>query len=482
MRRNIGSASYIVAWTLTSEFGDREFPFVYLHDGTLSYSLTAYLHFQFSLGLAKNTSSLNDLFRTVAEIKVFYDAVKKKGEDKNEDRKKFQHQYKRWLENPQYLIIDYFEAKLYGTINDDGCPLGIFWKPTRFQNIKRQITQFARYEKFCQDHLNTESMNSNDVVVLATNKFAEFVHKSKYSLLGHLVDTSSIKGRGSSSYLNSKPNHGNEQIPKGETTVKYFPPLKVQSLIDETSDVNQVGMYLLCAFAGLRESEAVQVLCSDIVFTGEGPFPDVMLGHPSNSSTWCNQTKKLINRKVVLKSFCDPDFFQEKLSTTDLDFLRNPRPRFDVAGSYHAGWKTVQLIHPHDKYGYLLNWSNVNARIKFTKILGDLMKQRRANHPYLFCGPNGTPLKLPTYEKRLERKSVEITGESYGTHSLRHFCGFYLNNNLGWKIQEASIFMRHRGIKSTEMYFHTAPEKIRSELSESVERNIWEELNFKEWQ
>lgn len=471
MRRNIGSPCYYVNWIKTAEFPTRPFPMVYFSNGHLSYSLLAFLKNQYGLGFAKNTSGMNDLFRVVGEINLFYEVSTSKHES--------------WHDDPRLLIIDYFEKKLHGTIRNGVCEMELYWPPSSLATIKRLLTRFNEYEKYCHAYLKTENMGTDDILGRSTVAYSKFRHMSKFSLLGHLMDLGKVDEmerddrdvvpKGSVSHDNER------QSSKQNRVLKYFPPNAIMDLIDTTEDSNQTAMYLLCAFTGLRESEALQVLISDIVMVSGSLVPDVILDHPAVGDTWDLQNNKLINRTEYLATFADPDFYQEGLSRIDLEYVRNPTPRVNVPMPFKAGWKTVELVNQDQQYGYLLEWTSSYAQLKFFQLLNSsLLNQNRANHPFLLCGTKGAPLRKATYEKRLERKSLQLLGQKYGTHTLRHFCGFYLNNSLGFTIDVAKRFLRHKSIESTEKYFHTSPEKKKALLA-GKRSNIWEELDFSSW-
>ena len=467
-----GNPYYIVNWCENvAEFGsDRPFPLVYMHNGELCYSLLAYLKHLFAIGAAKQTSSLNDLFRCIAEISIFYE--------------KSTVQHFRWSKDPRLLIIDYFEKCLHGTIRDGNCDLDLWWQGRSVSNIKRMLTAFSKYESFCTDYLQTDPLSTSEVICESALSYSAYKRKQEFNMLAHLTDFVAEPPTKNGHHLA----HGNEvDQNKRKRVPKFFPPSFVMPFIDSALDANQQALYLLCAFCGLRASEAVQIFINDIVAVQGTLVPDVIIDHPVSGETWCHKTSKLIKRTKVLETFCDPDFFDPTLSEKELSYARHPIPRCNAIKPMHAGWKGVLLEPQIPIFGYILQWTNDAAKIKFFNLVNKkLLSQKRANHPFLFCAGNGAPLSLSTYEKRIERESKRLTGQKYGSHSLRHFCGFYLSNTLDFRLEDARSILRHKRIESTNVYYHVTSEKLAEAFGKAKNKenqipNKWKELSFNKW-
>jgi len=73
-------------------------------------------------------------------------------------------------------------------------------------------------------------------------------------------------------------------------------------------------------------------------------------------------------------------------------------------------------------------------------------------------------MTLDALEQKVRRDSNKITGKSYGPHSLRHFCGYYLANKLGVSMEHAQFFLRHANISSTEVYYMKSSASVKKEL------------------
>lgn len=461
---------YHVHWCEeTTEFGrERPFPLVYMNNGELCYSLLAYLKHLYSVGAGKHTSSLYDLFRCISEITIFYERSSK--------------EHTRWKQEPRTLIIDYFEKSLHGTIHRGNCNLGLWWEGSSVKNIKRKLRVFSKYEEFCAEYLSTDSLRSTEILCQSTIEYNVYRKRQDYSLLKHLkgVNTDSKK----QSVIFS---HGQEPETRVEnSTPNFFPPELVTKFIESALDDNQRAIYLLCAFTGLRASEAMHVLISDVVVNKKTAEFELIVSHPVSGSSWCHETRRLKRRKEILGSYNNAQYFDPSLSSKELQFVRYPIARVNVPKPLHLGWKGVLLEPQHSTFGYVVQWTEDAAKLKFFEIVQRyLLSQKRCNHPYLFCSKNGAPLSISTYSKRFERESLRLTGDKYNPHSLRHFTGFYICNYLDVSIDIAQKVLRHHHSSSTQRYFNMSAEKFSETLKKAKgieinEKNKWKQIPFRE--
>lgn len=468
----IGSPSYYVRWVFTEDFPDEEFPLVFLHDGQLSYSLTLYMKCTFGRGLGKQTSSLNDLFQVVGEMKLFFDCQSDK------------HEY--WNKEPRRLVVDYFDKKLHGTVRDNRCELGLYWVPSKISRVRSLLNRFNEYQEFCSMEFNSEDMLVSDVIASFAIHYGNFCRQTKFSLLAHLTSNYQEKiGKvklGSGMRLSHQHEYTEPEFKK-----KYFPKEYLAEFVDFATDINQQAMYLLCAFCGLRASEALQIMVNDIVTLKGELLQSVILSHPNQGHTFDPLKKKMVERKNVLNSYGEETFNVEseyvQLNQTDVEYCKRPRPRtqLPIKNPFHCGWKGVRCEPKDDRYGYVLKWTNENARLKFCQILSPLLRQERVNHPYLICGPNGAPLRKVTFETRFVRQAKKLTGEIYRPHSLRHFTGYYCANCLDLTIDQTQVMLRHKSIASTQVYYHLDSDKVRSSIAGNQEKDEWKKYKFNKW-
>ncbi|MBH0037764.1 tyrosine-type recombinase/integrase [Pseudoalteromonas sp. SWN166] len=463
------STSYIVQWTSCAEFPEREFPLVYLCNGTLSYSLLCYINHLYKTKRGKNTTKLYDLFRVVGDLTQYClhrsDMISK------------------WEKHPQQMLLCFFEDLYCGTVNNT-CLYGLSWDGVSLTTIRKLINEFDQYAAYVSNYLDYNILNIRDLFSGMSAQGNKFFKNNTYSLLEHLD-----LGSKTNSWNNSGVTY--EHDPKmvfhnSNSKYSFFPPDKLESLLDRTNDINQRALYLLCAFTGLRASEALNIMVTDIVASETSIICSDIILSPPHSKTYCPTSNKLIDRKQVLLNFKLDDTSHISLDKSTLKYLNDPKPRTNAVGKYHLGWKGISVPYgANSKYGYTLDWVNDYARMAFERLIPHLLEQSRLGHPYLFClNTNGTPLTYNTYYRRLSRASTELCGESYGTHCLRHFCGFYIANTLKKGIDFAKVILRHKRHSSTAIYYNLQDETSRNYLSQNLafkqaKNTNWQSQDFK---
>lgn len=476
------SVAYHVEWVDTLEFSGRKFPLVYLHDGSLSYSLSCYLNHLYKMKKAKGTSSLSDLFRVVAELNYYLIARSNTSSCASSD----------WEDNPQRLVLEFFADLYHGTINKNGmCEYKLYWKGISYDTLKKLIAKFEDYSEYVANYLGYNKIKVNDVLERTSKQSHEFFKKSDYTLLQHLnmeEDAESWNTKG----ITYSDDPAMKHIGKGKNEYKFFPPKYLSALITGELDINQQAMYLLCAFTALRASEALQIMITDVVPSDESLFREVILSSPVDE-TWCPTKNKFISREKIFDTYKNETFLSDidfDLDDEALEYARNPIPRVNLPlnNRYKAGWKGITPEYEKAaKYGYVLEWTDDYARLLFEKLINKLLQQKRSNHPFLICNKaDGMPLAYNTYYRRLHRKSNKLTGKGYGTHSLRHFAGFYIANKLKKSKEEAQPLLRHFTVLSTERYYHITKKTAKNAFFKNkmysaahALKEDWESLDFK---
>ena len=471
MRRNIASGNHYIRYVKTEEY-KRAFPFVYLSDGEISYSLLAFTKNEFDTGKGKD-SALRRVFSVVAEIYEFYLANTTRHEAYNK--------------RGYLLILEYFSARLHGTIRNNHCELGLFWLPRKYPYVKNNIYQFKLYQGFCKRYLNVEELVSQDELSHLTNEYTSFEKKTDFNLLSHL--SSNYEGNSDTlpqrtTRLDYDNEEGAQPTPQSKRPMKYPPPSKIKKLIDLETNLNYQAAYLLTAFTGLRGSEFLHIMVSDLVVSSMGEF-DVIVSHPNSGYTFDHVNKKQVKRTDVLADCSNKAYRRSGLNEFQRDYLDDLQPRTNYHNNhiYHAGWKGIERHITNETYGYLLQWTNGHAKAKFFKVASKLMKQKRVGHPYLFCNAdNGMPMAIDAYESRFRRHTKKVTGVIYGGHSMRHFTGFYCANVLKLSKSDAQVMLRHKRPASTEVYFSRSEEEMKRRIA-GQEMSLWDGLDmvFAEW-
>ena len=463
MKNNLGSRSHYIRYVRTKEF-ERDFPLVYLVDGKVSFSLLSFTKEQMDIGRGKD-AALRRVFKVVADIYQFYLA--------NEDK------HSVYLGNGHELIIDYFSAKLHGTIKNGECDLGLFWKKTKYSDVRKSITQFQKYQSYCKTYLNVTELVSDDIIHQMTVRYSAFEKKTNFKLLEHIA---SVKDAMADDRNQTGLDYDNEFFDQGNSKIiKYFPPKKLKEFIDSEENINYQAAFLLSGFTGLRESENLHIFVSDIVY--QGSLAEVIISDPNKGKTFSPEKNKLVPRIGILKSCLRQHKAISDLDDTNIDYLsRLPvRTNLHTRHRYHAGWKGVQLRDPNEKYGHLLEWTCGYAQELFTRLVPKLLMQSRKAHPYLLCNTeNGMPMTIDAYESRFRRHSGKVTGKELYSHVMRHFTGFYCANVLRIPQEDAQRILRHKRLTSTDIYYNLSHEEIKRKIAKK-EISIWDELDFSDW-
>lgn len=463
MKNNLGSRSHYIRYVRTKEF-ERDFPLVYLVDGKVSFSLLSFTKEQMDIGRGKD-AALRRVFKVVADIYQFYLV--------NEDK------YHVYLDNGHELIIDYFSAKLHGTIKNGECDLGLFWKKTKYSDVRKSITQFQKYQSYCKTYLNVTELVSDDIIHQMTVRYSAFEKKTHFKLLDHI---SSVKSAMVDDQNQTRLDYNNEDFDQGNSKIiKYFPPKKLKEFIDSEENINYKAAYLLSGFTGLRESENLHIFVSDIVYKGN--LAEVIISHPNIGKTFSLEKNKLVTRTEVLKSCLSQHKAVSDLDDISIDYIsRLPvRTNLQINHRYHAAWKGIHLSNLNEKYGHLLEWTCGYAQELFTSLVPKLLMQSRKAHPYLLCNTeNGMPMTIDAYESRFRRHSGKVTGKELYTHVMRHFTGFYCANVLRVPQEEAKRILRHKRLTSTDIYYSLSHEEIKRKIAKK-ETSIWDELDFSDW-
>lgn len=448
--------SYYIKYVNTSEYRSRKFPLVFTSKGKINFSLLVFIKHEYDLGGGKN-SSIMRVIQVVSDLVAFFEA---------------QPQYhNQWLTNPLSFLLAFFTARLYGTVDLDGnCLIGdLYWRPTKLSSILKMLKAYKKFEGFCNTYFGMPLGGIHDAII--TNVKNAFKTDPKhFSLLSHLDHTKVNTSTGFDSYIYTSVNYG-EQIKRSSNLfAKYFPPSMLAEFIKKETDINYKAMYILQAFTGLRGSEALHILISDITPSSDG-FVDIMFSDCQiYGKTFDHKKNKLIERRQYILENQSYAISSNITDDEDREFLLHQIPRSqidDPKDKYFIGHKGVTLQTVSHKFGYRLSWSNDNVRLYFcTKILPELLKQKReANHQWLICKNNGCPMTISAYRKHFSRSARKIIGFTLSPHSLRHFAGFYLKNALDVSLEYIKVFLRHASIETTGIYAKPTEDAVRCAIA-----------------
>ncbi|WP_170179633.1 tyrosine-type recombinase/integrase [Parashewanella spongiae] len=461
---------YRIEYYKTKQFPNKKFPICYFCDGSVSPSLIAFCKMQIEIGGGSNRA-LRRIIIVVARIYHFYLTQKQK--------------HTEWQEEPTRLFLSYFSARLHGTITSKSDETGLFYQPVKYDTASNEIKCFEKFHEWCARYLNV--VNDRDYIGSLTKTYTQEQKKSKFSLLAHLDDgKSKTDNSGSKWVTRQRQEFQQDNFSLNGHNYKAFPHNSIFEFIDSQTNINFKAAMLLQAFTGLRASEVLHILITDIVPKNRGGY-EVIVSHPVNGNTYYPLSKQAIRRKDLLHKFAVQAKSHVGLGDTDIEFLEHMRPRVDLENKYNLEWKgmTFPNVDYNPKFGYTLNWSSDAAHREFSRLVHKLQAQARRNHPYLLITQSsGMPLTLSNYTNTFRYKSKKILTFEIGPHSLRHFCGEFCANALNMSVDQTKDILRHASVDSTNKYYKKSKQKIRSEIlqlhGEGDGRDLsWEELKHK---
>ena len=358
-------------------------------------------------------------------------------------------------------------------------PLGLYWPSmprARALTLLRSIEDFLRwYQVEWLDRpemrrasafgqaLPRDALTFTDVLVWSRLR--------QVSALAHLKSPQKVRREG-------RYDVGRE--PKGMSVkpAKFFPPDRVEALVIEghkrpigrdmqPTNVRDQMIALLCAFGGLRRSEALHLWVNDVTLDPARPgCALVVLHHPSEAK------------------FTYVDGGGSELTVTRKEYLAREfglEPRHLVMrGRYHAGWKGMEMdadaravVHWLDEDAGRVFWFLYGVYVQDRRRIMNLRKESLArepacgDHPFLFVSQGssrqkgrkkstGDPYSTQAYERN-HRAAVKRLGLPYGkrhgttTHGLRHAYGQALMR-LGLAAPVIQKSLRHRHALSQVVY------------------------------
>lgn len=454
MNNNLRSNYCRIEYYKTKQFPNELFPICYFFDGSVSLSLVAFCNMQLKVG-SGSLKALEKTSRVVARIYHFYQTQKE--------------QNPHWESKSEAVFIDYFSSRLHGTITPNGDSTGLLYEKVLYNTAKAEIRDFNRFHNFCRRFMGV--LSSDDYIGDLSKRYSGKQKASKFNLLAHLdlsFKNSSVTCSSEYWQMPLRNSHKNDQSSFQSTKYKAFPHAKILDFISSQKNQNIKAAMLLQAFTGIRGSEALHVLITDIVPNAQRSI-EVIVSHPINGMTFDPISKRSVKRKDLFERFASQHKEKSGLSKVDLEFLNNLRPRIDIPNKYNLDWKGMYLPHVDysTEYGYTLDWIDDFAKKEFERLLPYLKKQRRRGHPYLLITEStGMPLTISNYTMTFRRHSETTCGLAYGPHSLRHFCGEYCANALDFSVEQTKSVMRHSSPNSTQLYYRKTKQKVRSELKQ----------------
>lgn len=372
--------------------------------------------------------------------------------------------------NRQLLFQNFAQRIATGTFGKETKldPSRLCWvprSPNVTSGIIHTLTDFLKFIK--RDRPFAEQFNPD----YERTPFDRFIDQAAYSyrrdaaMLGYTWATDLRGDRAPSVRLNRPPKF-NTQTPPAFPDDRFEELLVKGFLGGRSRDYRGACIALLMHGAGFRESEPFHLFVQDVFSTpGDSSSCSVRIYHPAYGEAPIDWTS--------------PQGRPQNANREDyLIRCFGLRPRNQVAGKLHAGWKNPLL----DARFYMRAYWFENQYGRWFKELWDgyicqLVNLSR-DHPWAWVNltraPIGTPYKIAQFNKAhaaaCERIGLKVA-KSLGTtpHGHRHAYGQRLKL-AGVDPSFIKVFMHHRSVEAQTIYTAPSPEEMTRALEEGTKK------------
>lgn len=393
------------------------------------------------------------------------------------------------------IALTQFQNHLFrGTLvlDDDKVvdPTGLYWmqsSPGRAMNVMRALSDFTAWVQETEVD-NTLVRQPADIIVPATGRdTARFLYIARYkrevSFFAHIKRVSKQRQPSNEAIFGSGAggvnSAGHVQFPR-QHLVSFiragFLVGRSKSELQNYEDHAAKIVTMLCAFGGIRRSEALHVWTNDVQWANGSPV--VFLHHP-------------VQGKI---------HYADEGEMLRADFLRRyhqMEPRNLVRGKFHAGWKGIKCNSEWWTQIYWLPLDGITeafseaVRTYLLDIRPELMRYRRKrglqDHPFLLVSTGyanhdsdldsvGAPYTYAAYRnawaravtrlRKITKDDNIIVKKKLGLtpHGLRHLYGSLLKElNVPANIIQEGL--HHRSPLSQLVYTQPTAEHVHDVLS-----------------
>jgi len=415
----------------------------------------------------------------------------------------------------QGLIASFIDAKRYGT--DHYCTthhphlqylkgLRLNWKKTpRDDTIRRYIHAINTFDKWQATFHGAQRLNPSEKRFMSTwEVYQDFKRRKNWDPFVHLHPSRNHEKENHNDQVERpyEPRRRQSQMLK---TKKAFPIANLLKLLDCVNSPRDELLLLLMFGGGLRKSEPLHLLRTDIEQQTEWGELTVRLEHPEEGMTEWTDDNNLIQYGPRHHYF-EAKWRNEYLPKNHP--LRNLRPRstYGAMDGLYVGFKGMTFsesgganVFGEDSLGrhydvHYLWWLDprIGARAQqvYERYRNECLLRNwntkepipagwlERKHPWLFINLTpenyGEPLSYKSLEslwrnllKRLATShGVDLRGKGLGPHSLRHFYGWYCASVLKLDLTFTKMMMHHAAIESTQVYFRLSAAAARNQLTE----------------
>lgn len=421
-----------------------EIPVLFTADGELSLLTDYLLHLQVN---GRSKSTLDNVVRAVA---LFLDYM-----DANADA----------FVEPERLFRTFVSRLYSGTVSEEGLdPSGLYWLPASDATTKGHINAITGFTDWLADKHGTAQINP---LRKATNyeeylNYAAWFRKNQNDFLGHIADKSI-----STTVKRARKIKGRTPLVKSDDDAIAFPNSRFEEFFaqgiggakDPRVSLRDKLILLLMHGAGLRLSEAMTLWVTDVLESPGDPKQALVRIYSEREGVaphgWRGRNGDRTRKAYLAEEF-------------------GRRPRCDMQGTQHLGFKATALDH---RDGYLIaNWFPTDYGRLFMLLWSTYLKYRAAadaNNPYAWVSFHNNAMGRPytinafnqNYAAGLRRIGLSPNkSEGLDPHGHRH--------NYGRRLTRAGIdpliikkCLHHRSLGSQMIYTTPGAQEISDMLT-----------------
>jgi len=368
-----------------------ELPVIFDEDGKPFYKLIQYCLDKFTVGKFRLSSIKHVVY--AVELYLQFNLVNRAN-----------------VKNSKEMFKLFFEALNKGTINDDGFDeSGLYWKPFQPDTANIYLDALSKFGDWLHTQYGNQLLNpviEHDYKSKVLLQYA-YYYKNKANILSH------IQIRKNFNFNFSREFKIRKSIKREKGDIQQFHDQLFNKLIihgfkavkDKRMILRDILILLLMHGCGVRLSEALHLWVHDVNILSK----TVKIFHPKSGNAPNGQKNK--NRQ---------DYLWQKYKL---------KPRTDIVGNQHLGWKSVSA----NKEGAIdLFWKEDGMRDFFFEIWTiylSYLAVLEINHPYAFMNFNKKdflkPYTLSSFQKNytsaMQRLGIKVDKASgLSTHGHRH--------------------------------------------------------------
>ena len=370
--------------------------------------------------------------------------------------------YQDKFSSPVKLLKAFSHVLSEGTIDYESLedPSGLYWKPKKPQNSADIINHINQYTDYLarESGFNENLANPFREATAAEERlnWCAYYNRKKEVFLSHLMSSEKSKERNRKVRMVTAP-----QTPSVQSTnTKRFPEQYIEELLTKgfkTSigkpDYKSMAMTMLMHYGGLRASELFHIYIGDIIEDLNAPEEAlVRVYHPDYGTSPKTEFK-------TRKDYLGSEF--------------NLKPRNQIIGKLHSGWKSP-LLNDKNFFFDVYFSSSEQSKIFYKIWINYLIYQRvdpkkGEEHPYAFTNSFGEPETIANFTSKHRRAIERINlkpDKNLGTtpHGHRHAYGFQLDE-LGLSQVEIQKCMHHKNPNSCLIYLEPSEQEVRQKIN-----------------